>query len=261
MLGAFRAFGKRADAEFLRHVDDGRDNLLRLFRERREEPHVELDEIDIEILQRMERRILAAEVVKPDLVARFAELVDGALELRRSINERFLAELDADEVALEVGIRKRPLEKAERVLAQEILPREVDGNRHDRLFLRDALFEHAADLAQHGAIELVETPFALEYGQETVRRHNALFFVLPADEGLHAADLFGQCTDNRLIINLDMPLLNCFFQVFQEICIFLNHYAIPASHKVLQFFFSLPASQFPAFSLFFMEFFFISQRC
>ena len=232
MLRALRAFGERAHAKRLRHVDDSRDDPLCLFRERREEAHVELDDVDVEILQRMERRIFAAEIVEPDLVALRAEVFDGHFELVRVLDERALAELDADELARDVIFGERLLKKAERVATREIAPRQIDGHGHDRPARFDALVEHAADLVEHGTVEFVDLARLLERGQEAPRRNHRAVGIHPADERLDAGNLFRQRADDGLVIHLDIPVQDGFVQRCREIDffhIFVDHKAIPRS--------------------------------
>ena len=88
MLLRLDALGKCLDAEFLGHVDDRADDVARLLREAAQKAHVELDEVDRIVLEDVQRRVAAAEIVEPDLIALVP--VDGVVIL----GERALRDLD-----------------------------------------------------------------------------------------------------------------------------------------------------------------------
>ena len=73
VLFGLHALGERLDAELLRHVHDRRQDGLRFLAETVQELHVYLELVEVEVLQRVERGIAAAEIVHPHLVARVVE--------------------------------------------------------------------------------------------------------------------------------------------------------------------------------------------
>ena len=80
MLLRLDALGKCLDAEVLGHGDDRTDDAARLLRGVAQKAHVELDEVDRVVLEDVQRRVAAAEIVEPDLIALVPQAVDSPVD-------------------------------------------------------------------------------------------------------------------------------------------------------------------------------------
>ena len=94
MLLRLDALGKCLDAEVLGHGDDRTDDAARLLREVAQKAHVELDEVDRVVLEDVQRRVAAAEIVEPDLIALVPQAVDSPVDGVVILGERALRDLD-----------------------------------------------------------------------------------------------------------------------------------------------------------------------
>ena len=130
LLFGFDAFAERVDAEFFRHVDDGfeDDAGLRLRVEVAQESHVNLEEVELEVLEVVQRGVATAEVVHPELEPGIVEALDFVAQEFVVVIEGALGDLDVEVAFRDIVGAADGLDFFEHVAELEIDAREVDGD-------------------------------------------------------------------------------------------------------------------------------------
>ena len=98
----YDALDEGLHAEALAHVEDGRDydGIAALVAEVLHEAHVELDEVEIELFEQVERGVLTAKVVHPHGETALVEALDLALQEALVLGKGALGDLERQEVGL-----------------------------------------------------------------------------------------------------------------------------------------------------------------
>ena len=110
------------DAKLLCHIYYACDDVLPLLIEIPEEAHINLQHIEIEVMQRVERRILRAEVIEPDLVACLPEAHYRLLQLAAALRYGSLGDLDMDVSLRDIILPDCLFDSLERIHKREIEP-------------------------------------------------------------------------------------------------------------------------------------------
>ena len=171
LLLRLHALRERMEAELLRHIDDCRENhaRLRLRLEIAQERHIDLQHIELEILQIVERGIAAAEIIHPELEPLPAQAADLRLEERIALVERALRDLDVQELARHAIGPADGLHLLQHIVELEIDAREIHRDIRDIQPLPADALQILADALQHIEIEPVNEMRILEHGHEHAR--------------------------------------------------------------------------------------------
>ena len=207
------------EAELLRHIDNCRENhaRLRLRLEITQERHIDLQHVELEILQIVERGIAAAEIVHPELEPLRAQAGDLLLEECIVLIERALRDLDVQELARHAMGAADDLHLLQHIVELKIDAREIHRDMRDIQPLPADALQILADALQHIEIEPVDEMRVLEHRHEHARRDEPPLGIAPARERLEAADAPRQRAHLRLVIHLDPALLDCLVEMCHEI--------------------------------------------
>lgn len=216
------AFGQALAADFLDHVDGIADDGTGLVRRRREEMRIQLDDIEVIILEDVERRIAAAKIVHENLVASLEEASQGLFDDFFIVDQHGLRDFQMDEVPRQAICPDRIFDDLEDVAEEKVQTRQIEGYRDDGKLLIQAAAQGLAGLAQDVAVEFIDVVVLFQDGNEAGRRQEADDGVIPAGQGFHAADGTGQGADDRLIIDLDPAVLNSVITVSGNVVVDRN---------------------------------------
>ena len=199
------ALGQGEHMDPVRHLDDAVDQDLRLFAvfEVREEPHIEFDDVELVVLQDVQGRIPAAEIVEPERVAEFLDAVDRLGQFRHTVGQGALGHFDVDQILRETVLFHQFVEFPDGVHQFEVEPREVERHRHDRFARVKRRAQIAAGELEDRAVEFVDQAVFLKHGDKLVREELPVGRVHPAGEHLAAAEFFRIRPDDRLIVRDD----------------------------------------------------------
>ena len=211
------------NAQRLGHVRDAGQNFAALLVEIPEEIHVELDLIKFKIMQGVERRILTAEIIQPDLVSGALKPLHTFPDSAAVARQRRLRDLEPQAFPRQVIRRRLLLGQAADVCLHKIIEGQIDGNRNRLLSLLHPQVHHPADLMQHIGVQPADKSRSLQNRDEDTRHNHSLLRILPAGKCLQAAESSGQGAHNRLKIDLDILL-------FQRLLIVLQDIGIPFDH-------------------------------
>ena len=131
--------------------------------------HVELNEIKVNLLQHVQGRIAAAEVVHPDLEAQLLKTPDLFFDKLEILAEGALGDLDRQHRARDPRLVDPTANLLHDIAAVKVRAREVDGLRHEedpRRFLLLQFLQHALD---HVEVQLVDQPGFLQRGDKIGR--------------------------------------------------------------------------------------------
>ena len=230
LFQCFDAFRQDMDAQVLGHIDDGFHDFLRTVGKIRQEGHVQLDGVELVVLEDGERRIAAAKVVHPDLVARSAELIQRLVDCFDVFNEDTFCDFDAE-------LRRRDLiglgqlfDFCEDVAGDEIQPGQVEGHRdHGQALVGPGMIVLAEEL-ENIQIEFVDLPAFFQGRDEVAWREQAPDRILPAGQGFKGARLVGQAADDGLEIELDSAFFDSFIDVMGDVMGNIFHGTLSRCH-------------------------------
>ncbi len=166
------------------------------------EAHVEFQQVELDALQYVQRRIPAAEVVHPHREAQRLEALDLRLHELKVAADDALRDLDADPVPGNARRVHAPPDLLHHVAGVEVGAGQVDGVRHDvkALGLLDVdVLQHPL---QHIQVQLVDQAGVLEIVYEVGRGQEALDRVDPSRQGLLVADLAVDGPHDGLVVDL-----------------------------------------------------------
>lgn len=124
------ALCERPVADALVHRDDRDDDVARPLRVALEEGHVHLQDIEALILEELEARVPAAEIVHPDLIAGCTEAVEHLANLLVAVSQDVLDDLEVQEIARHIVLAHGVLDDLEDIAVDEIQTREVQRDRY-----------------------------------------------------------------------------------------------------------------------------------
>lgn len=128
--------------------------------------YIHLQEVEALILEELEARVPAAEVIHPDLVARRAEAVEHLADLLVAVGQDILDNLKVQQIARHIVLAHGVLDNLKDVAVDEVETREVQRNRHRRQpRLPDASLI-AADLLDEEGVELMDEIVLFENADE-----------------------------------------------------------------------------------------------
>ena len=100
----------------------------------------------------------------------------------------------------------------------KIKARQIEGNRHKSMSLihfPPIILTYQTDNMQ---IKLMDQQIFFQNMNKQRRRHQAVYRILPAGKGFHSAQLAGQGTHHRLIIDMNPSVPDGLIKILQDIC-------------------------------------------
>lgn len=211
------AFSEYLHADFFGHADGAFDDALRFFGEVRQEFHIDLQFIEAVVLEDIQRGIAAAEVVHPDLEACFMEIVDFFADLAEVMDEDAFSDFHIQHVVRDAVLVGDAVQFLEHFAGEEVDAGKVEGNGHNRFSAVDAFPVVLADMLDHVHIELADLTAVFESRDEDAGRNEALLRIFPAGQCLQAAERAGKGTHDRLVVDLDISVLQCFVDMVDSV--------------------------------------------
>ncbi len=219
LLRRLHALRDGMNSQCFGHVRDAGQNFAALLVEIPEEVHVELNLVKFKIMQGVERRVLAAEIVQPDLVSGAVEALHALPDRAAVARQRRLRDLEPQTFPRQTVRRGLPLSQTADICLNKIIQSQIDGDRNRLLSLLHPGALHRADLTHHIGIQSADEPRSLQNRNEDSRHNHPFFRILPAGKRLTAAESPGQGAHDRLKIDLDVLLLQCLLKVLQDISV------------------------------------------
>ena len=220
LLARLDALGDDGDVHRARHRDDRAQDVAvaLVLGDAVDELAVDLDRLDREALDVVERRVAGAEVVEHQPHAEALEVLQHGGRRGRLLHQDALGQLEPQALRRHAGLAQDAGELVGQRGLGELAAGEVDGQAGevDRGVGGPAR-ELAAGLAQHPAPERDDQPALLGDGDERAREHDALARVAPAHERLDGDDAALVEVDERLVVELELVALERAAQVVLEL--------------------------------------------
>ena len=172
---------------------------------------VELDDVRIDIGERVQRRGTGSEVVDRYGNALFAQLVHEVLHRNAVFEVRNFGQLDFDVLAVDVVSAHDGKDLVCEGLVLEMLFREVRRNAYGSDTFVYPFAKVATDHFEYVEIQLADGSFLLEDGEEFCRRSNAVAEV-PADKGFSTIEFTGIDAHLGLVVNDKFMFLEGFLE-------------------------------------------------
>ena len=179
---------------------------------------VDLDRLDREALDVVQRRVAGAEVVEHQPHAEALEVLQHGGRRGALLHQDALGQLEPQALGRHAGLAQDGGELVGQRGLRELAAGEVDGQagKVDRGVGGPAR-ELAAGLAQHPAPERDDQPALLGDGDERAGEHDALARVAPAHERLDPDDPALVEVDERLVVELELVALERVAEVVLEL--------------------------------------------
>ena len=213
MLLRLHALHQRMDIDVLGHLHDGGGDTLRPQIEGPEELHIQLDLVKGKLLEDIQGRIGAAEIVHPDLIPGRPEPVYDPFQLFLLISHYALGNFKVNIFMGNLVLADDPVRQVEDIAKSKIKPRQIHRNGNRGLPVGNTAPDPGAYLPEDGHVQLMDHPQLFQYGNEIVGINHAPLRVDPPGQRLKTAQLPGEGADDRLVVNLDLALFDCFFKV------------------------------------------------
>ena len=169
----------------------------------RKEAQVELDDVDRQVLQDVERGVPASEVVHLDDVPAVVELVEDSLDELRPSDGRGLGNLGPQQVHGNVVLLSNRLEFPNVVVTVNVVSRYVERNGNDGVAGVEASPDEVAYDAEHVEVRLVHEAGLLENRYEVGGTLLAVLVVSPAHESLGSDHATRRVVELGLITGVD----------------------------------------------------------
>ena len=213
----FNALCNGSHAQLLGQVNDVGQDVRRPLVLVAQELHVDLQEVEIEILQGVEGGVSAAEVVEPDLVAVPMKVVDMGRDHLLVLRQGRLRDLYGNLPVGDVIFRQDGIDAFVDIRDVQIVAGKVDRGIGIGNALVLAGPHVPADTFEDVEVHLPDPMTGLENGDEVGRAHEAVYGIDPAGQGLGVPDLPVHPVDQGLIIGPDPALFHGLAVVAQDI--------------------------------------------
>ena len=187
LLLGLHAFGNDPKIDQPGHRDDGFQDALALARLTAlhvQQLHVQLEHIAVEVLQHVERRVAAAEVVHVHREPGHAQLVHELRDNLVVLHVGALGDLDGEQLRVDPVLFHQPFEGIHHVDGVDIAPGHVDRYGNRRAPGIDPGAQGLAYLLPYMQVERRDQAIALEHGHESRRRYHTAIRMFPTGERL-----------------------------------------------------------------------------
>ena len=218
----FHPLRQAAGADSLIHGNDGTDNVSGPFAGASQKGHVDFQHIKGIVLQQVQGRIAAAEIIHPDFIARLPEPPEALPYVGVPGSEQSFRDFNMNHVPGHIVLQHPVLHFLENIALQEIQAGQVHRYRHHRTPLVHAAGKILTHLPYDFQIQLMNLPAVLQGGNEIRRLEKSLLRILPPGQGLHAAEGAGNGPHNGLVIGFDISFFHGFVHMAGHIVLQLH---------------------------------------
>ena len=222
LLSGLHALGKDMHAHAFCHQHDAGDDVAALRVEVLEETHVQLDEVETIGMEDVQRGILRAEIVEPDLVSGIVDRLDGAGHLAAVLRKPALRDLDMDVFPGNLVFRHGFLKAPQRVSQVEIQLGEIEGNGNQVQAAFQPLMEGLHDMVDHVGVQTADTSGVLQDRDEDTGHDHAALGILPPRQRLERTHFARKSPHDGLVVQLDVSFLQGKVEVLEDILPFLQ---------------------------------------
>ena len=191
-----------------------------------DELHVQLDGVHIGVLEHVQRRIAAAEVVHHHREALAVQALNGVFHQRSIFGQHGLGDLGQQELGLQLIFFHKVGEDLRHIQIDDIHHGNVHGYRHKIAAALLPLVQGLADGFPDVLIQLGHKAGAFQQGHELRRGHAAAGGVVPAHQCFHAHDGAGHAVALGLQKEAELVIFQAVFQLAQQLALLLD----PAEH-------------------------------
>ena len=191
-----------------------------------DELHVQLDGVHIGVLEHVQRRIAAAEVVHHHREALAVQALNGVFHQRSFFGQHGLGDLGQQELGLQLIFFHKVGEDLRHIQIDDIHHGNVHGYRHKIAAALLPLVQGLADGFPDVLVQLGHKAGAFQQGHELRRGHAAAGGVVPAHQCFHAHDGAGHAVALGLQKEAELVIFQAVFQLAQQLALLLD----PAEH-------------------------------
>ena len=197
------------------HGDDGAGDLPVLFalRQTVDEAAVDLQYVDGELLEVVQRRIAGAEIVDGDAQAQALEVGEGLHGAGHVLHQRALGQLQFQTGWRNTAVFENRGDARVQITFGELPGREVDRDLRYTDLGRVPAFQLATGFGQDPVTDLHHQPQFFQHRNEVVWRHQSASRVLPAQQGLDAGQALAVAGKLRLVMQDEFVLFQGMAQV------------------------------------------------
>ena len=220
MFLSFHALHQRAHAELPGQFHDGfHDVAVRaaVLVQMPQKLQIDLDQVHVELAEHVQRRIAAAEIIKPQSEAVLADLTQLGLEAIRGRRHVLLGDLDDDVFLVDAVPAEDFVQRTDDVGVVKILRREVHRHGNDGHAGLLPLGDLPAELLRHVQIQLVQQVVFLQHGDKLRGADDAAHGIHPARQRLQSGRLAGFYAHDGLVEYLDPPIFQCRIEGFHDV--------------------------------------------
>ena len=168
------------NAKGFRHVCQRCQQFSALIGQPVQEEHVELQHVKAVVLKNVQRRIAAAEIIKPDGKPCLLKHMEDTAEHIGVFQHQAFRNLQLDGRVRDMILLQNRVDFSEHILILEMLPGEIDGERLDRRTSPGKLLIGRAGLPQHFHVQLTDQPAFFQHGNKVRGDNHPHFGVNPS---------------------------------------------------------------------------------
>ena len=173
LLLRLNSLGQRLHAQHSGHGHNRSDDLPAAVVEMTEEPHVDLDHIEMKVVKGVQRGILASEIIHPHLVAGLLEPADNLRHIQMVPDHDAFGDFEAQHRARNLVMCNDLFDGVNRIGHLEIICRKVDGNGNQRQPVVHPVSDQSCHLFQHAAVKPIDKLRFLQNRDENFRVNHA----------------------------------------------------------------------------------------
>ena len=191
LLLRFHAFRDDAHAEPLCHGDDGiqYDGTTLWITRLAQEPHIDFQNVRLDVLEHGKRGVAAAEVIDLDLEARLLQAADELSVLFDVTHQGRLRDLQLQLLCVNAVALHDVRHRLENVEMKHVVHGNVDGDRQPFLFRSLPTFQNRRRLFPDVLVKTMDQSRILQNADELSGREEAFLGMIPAHERLRAEQI------------------------------------------------------------------------
>ena len=200
-------------------MDDAVKQRSRLFVafEIRQESHIDLDHVKLIVLQHVQRRIPASEIIQPEGVAQLLNAVDRCVQVNEIVRQGTLCHFDVDQFLGDAVIGHQVFQLLNCVHQLKVQSGEVQRYREDRLSGIHRRPQILADACEDRLIQLMDQAIFFQHGDKLVGSQQSVCRIDPSGQGLAATQLLAVRPYDRLVKRYDPTVLNGIVDVVDDV--------------------------------------------